>query len=77
MTKDTDDKQSAGSLEQQMTALGTLVEKLEDPNVSLEESLALYEQGMKLVGEASQTLEAAEQRVAMVTADGELQALDE
>lgn len=77
MTKKNDSAPEAPTLEQQMEALGSLVERLEDPEVSLEESLSLYEQGMKLVSEAGKTLEVAEQRVAMVTADGEIQALDE
>ena len=64
------------SLQAQMDELSAVVEKLEDPDVSLEDSLALYEQGMKLVSAATNTLEAAEQRVAMVTADGEVQALE-
>lgn len=66
----------APTLQEQMTQLAALVEKLEDPEVSLEESLTLYEQGMKLVSAATTTLEAAEQRVAMVTTDGEIQALE-
>lgn len=59
-----------------MNQLAAVVEQLENPDVSLEQSLSLYEQGMALVSDASKTLEAAEQRVAMVTADGEIQALD-
>ena len=66
----TADKQT---LEQQMEALATIVEKLEHPDVALEESLSLYEQGMKLVAAASQSLDAAEQRVALVTESGEVQ----
>lgn len=65
------------SLQSQMEQLTRVVEQLEDPEVSLEASLSLYEQGMKLVNEASQTLDAAEQRVAVVTADGDTQALDQ
>lgn len=61
------------SIEQQMEALATIVEKLENPDVALEESLTLYEQGMKLVAAASQSLDAAEQRVALVTESGEVQ----
>lgn len=56
-----------------MEALATIVEKLEHPDVALEESLSLYEQGMKLVAAASQSLDAAEQRVALVTESGEVQ----
>lgn len=72
-SKQTDSTEQAQTLEQQMEALATIVEKLEHPDVALEESLSLYEQGMKLVAAASQSLDAAEQRVALVTESGEVQ----
>lgn len=72
----TDEEQKQPDLKEQMSALADIVEKLEDPDVSLETSLALYEQGMALVKRATATLELAEQRVAVLTADGDLEALD-
>ena len=72
----TDEEQKQPDLKEQMSALADIVEKLEDPDVSLEASLALYEQGMALVKRATATLELAEQRVAVLTADGDLEALD-
>lgn len=72
----TDEEQKQPDLKEQMAALSDIVEKLEDPDVSLEASLALYEQGMALVKRATATLELAEQRVAVLTADGDLEALD-
>ena len=76
MAKKADASEAPPTLKEQMEALAHIVEKLEDPNVALEESLALYEQGMALVATAGKVLEAAEQRVAMVTGDGEVQAID-
>ncbi len=72
----TAEEQKQPDLQEQMSALSDIVEQLEDPNVSLEASLALYEQGMALVKRATATLEQAEQRVAVLTADGDLEALD-
>ena len=72
----TDEEQKQPDLKEQMAALSDIVEKLEDPDVSLEASLALYEQGMALIKRATATLEQAEQRVAVLTADGDLEALD-
>ena len=72
-SKQTEPSAKPQTLEQQMEALATIVEKLEHPDVALEESLSLYEQGMKLVAAASQSLDAAEQRVALVTETGEVQ----
>lgn len=76
MPKKSDNSPDAPTLKEQMEALATIVEKLEDPDIDLEESLALYERGMALVATASKVLEAAEQRVAMVTGDGEVQAIE-
>ena len=59
-----------------METLADIVEKLEDPDVSLEDSLTVYEQGMTLVATAGKVLDAAEQRVAMVTEDGQVQPID-
>ncbi len=74
----TDSKQNKASadtqtLEQQMEALASIVEKLENPDVALEESLSLYEKGMQLVAAASRSLDTAEQRVALVSESGEVQ----
>tara|TARA_B110000503_G_C6977331_1_gene341731 strand:- start:77 stop:304 length:228 start_codon:yes stop_codon:yes gene_type:complete len=60
-------------LHEQMTQLGALLERLEDPEVPLEDALTLYEQGMQLVERAQQTLDAAEQRVTMITPEGKVQ----
>ena len=76
MPKKSDNSPDAPTLKEQMEALATIVEKLEDPDIDLEESLALYERGMTLVATAGKVLEAAEQRVAMVTGDGEVQAIE-
>ena len=71
----TADARHPASLEQQMEALTAIVEKLESDDVPLEESLALYEQGMALAAQAGQSLDIAEQRVAMITETGEVQDL--
>jgi len=55
-----------------MTTLSELVEKLEDPEIELETALVLYEQGIALSGSIQKTLEAAEQRVTQVAANGSL-----
>ena len=71
MPKSTQDK-PAVSISAQMTTLGELVEKLEDPEIELETALVLYEQGIALSGSIQKTLEAAEQRVSQVAANGSL-----
>ena len=71
MPKSTQDK-PAFSISIQMTTLSELVEKLEDPEIELEAALVLYEQGIALSGSIQKTLEAAEQRVTQVAANGSL-----
>ena len=71
MPKSTQDK-PALSISAQMTTLSELVEKLEDPEIELEAALVLYEQGIALSGSIQKTLEAAEQRVTQVAANGSL-----
>lgn len=76
MTKADTQQEQAPSLREQLAALAEIVDQLEDPEVSLEDSIALYERGMALVKSAGNVLEEAEQRVALVTGDDEVQALD-
>lgn len=71
MPKSTQDKPTL-SISAQMTTLGELVEKLEDPEIELEAALVLYEQGIALSASIQKTLETAEQRVAQVAANGSL-----
>jgi exodeoxyribonuclease VII small subunit len=64
------------TLSEQMAALGELVEQLENPEIELETALKLYEEGVKLSNTIQKTLEEAEQRVAQVTQDGQVQEED-
>ena len=51
------------SSEEMMEELETIVQKLHNENVSLEESLELYQRGMKLSASCDETLKNAEQKV--------------
>lgn len=51
------------SFEEALRKLESIVEKLEDPEVTLDESIQLYEEGMKLSKHCSQTLEDAVLRI--------------
>lgn len=46
--------------------LETLVDRLEQGDISLEESLALYERGVLLTRDCQESLQAAEQKVQML-----------
>lgn len=58
--------------EEAMAALEQVVADMEAGNVTLDESLALYEKGMKLVRQCTAALDAADRRVEAVrlTSDG-------
>ena len=58
--KKIDFEASLGQLEQ-------LVEQMEDGELSLEESLKAFEQGVKLTRECQQALKQAEQKVQLLT----------
>jgi exodeoxyribonuclease VII small subunit len=61
------------SFEAATERLQTIVEELEGGSLSLEESLARYEEGVKLSRRLTQTLDQAEKRIERLTtgADGE------
>ena len=75
-TKTAAEAQPQVTLKEQMEELAAIVDRLENPEVALEDSLSLYEKGMQLVKAASQSLDVAEQRVAVVSESGEVQELD-
>jgi exodeoxyribonuclease VII small subunit len=66
------------SFEKSLEELETIVNKLEDGDLPLEESLKLFEEGIKLSRECRERLTTAERRiqVLMKDANGELAAAD-
>ena len=57
--------------EEAMERLGKIVESLESGDLSLEDSLGIFEEGMKLVGFCSKKLEEAEQKVTLLVKESE------
>ena len=57
------------NLEEALEDLEQIVGKLEDGKLSLEESLVLFERGIKLVRSCSTRLESAEQRIESLTGE--------
>ena len=61
------------SFEEQMETLEGIVNELEKGELSLDESLAKFEDGMKLAKECNKILESAEKRITiLVNKDSEL-----
>ena len=57
--------------ESAMARINEIAAKLEDTTLKLDESLALYEEGVSLVRFCTDKLDAAEQRVKMLVKDGD------
>lgn len=63
------------SFEEALAELEEIVEKLEKGQLSLDESLGLFEKGIKLVRECNDKLKSAQQRVEkLIEENGELKA---
>ena len=63
-------KNSKPSLEATLSQLETTIEKLDEEQLSVADSLAAFEAGLKLVRKAQQELKAAEQRVVALIEEG-------
>lgn len=67
-------KKAAPDFEQSLADLQQLVERLESGELSLEDSLNCFEQGIRLTRECQSSLSQAEQKVRiLLERDGELQ----
>ena len=64
-------KEEQPSFEEALKKLETVVRKLEDDQVSLEESVNLFEEGTRLSAYCSSILETAELRIEKVNAQNE------
>lgn len=53
--------------EKSLNELEKIIEKLENGNCSLEESISLFEQGMKYTNECKNALEQAEKKIITLT----------
>lgn len=54
------------TFEKKLSELNTIVEKMEQPDVGLEESLKLYEKGVALTRECQKIIDQAEQKIAQL-----------
>ena len=64
-------KKNTPSFEDSISQLETLVNALEAGDLSLEESLSTFEQGIKLTKDCQQQLNEAEQKVSLLVGDGD------
>ncbi len=66
------EKEKAPTLEENFKQLEEMVGKLEDKEIGLEESFALYEQGMKLLKKCNDQIDRVEKKVMVMNRNGEL-----
>lgn len=71
MSKDGSKEKKAVDFEQQLASLEALVESLEGGELSLEKSLKAFEQGIKVARECQAALKDAEQKVEVLTKQGD------
>ena len=64
------------NFEESLSNLEALVEAMEEGDLSLEESLKAFEQGIKLTRECQAALDQAEQKVQWLVKDGQLPAAE-
>lgn len=62
-------KKAAIDFEKALNELTALVEKLEKSNISLEDSLKAFEEGVKLTRQCQTALQEAEQKVKLLVGD--------
>ena len=62
--------ESKESLEELFEQLGNILEDMENPELSLEDALMLYEQGMKKIQRCNQKLDTVEKKMLQITEDG-------
>ncbi len=65
------------TIREDFDALEAIIEKMDDSEVSLEESFGLYEEGMKLLKKLTGRIDTVEQKVKKLSEDGRLSDLDE
>ena len=74
--KDATDELADVAFETALEELESLVEKMETGELSLEDSLAAFERGVKLTRHCQSSLKAAELKVKVLTESGDLEELD-
>ena len=64
-------EESGQDLEQMFTELEALIGKMEDSDVTLEQSFDLYNRGMELLKKCNQTIHTVEKKVLVLDENGE------
>ncbi|MBQ9505144.1 MAG: exodeoxyribonuclease VII small subunit [Lachnospiraceae bacterium] len=60
------------SIEESFELLDEIIEKMEDEDITLEESFAAFEEGMKVLKSANSRIDEVEKKVRVINENGEL-----
>lgn len=75
LAPDTDRRADAGTgqtLEELFAEAESLIKRMEEPDLPLEEAFAAYEQGMKIIRACNSRIDQVEQKMLMMNEEGEL-----
>lgn len=75
MTAKTEENSREAKLEESFEKLDGMLKELESPDISLEESFQVYEEGMKLLKQCNEIIDRVEKKVLKLNANGELEDL--
>lgn len=64
------------SLEELFEEIEVILEKMEDKDISLEDSFLLYEDGMKKLKQCNERIDLVEKKMLVISADGTLEEFD-
>ncbi len=65
------------SLEETFQELSIIIEKMQEREVTLEESFSLYEQGIRKLKLCNEKIDSVEKKMLLLNQQGELEAFDE
>ena len=66
------DAQDTRSLEELFAEAEALIGRMEEPELSLEDAFAAYEQGMKIIHAGNSRIDLVEQKMLMMSEEGDL-----
>lgn len=64
------------SLEELFTEIEGILERMEDQEVSLEDSFLLYEKGMKKLAQCNERIDKVEKKMLVISGEGALEEFD-
>lgn len=74
---DNNNQTREASLEEMFQELSAIIERMQEREVTLEESFSLYEQGIRKLKLCNEKIDSVEKKMLLLNQQGELEAFDE